>query len=63
MKIIKEWGNTNILLDIPGYTGLKTGWTPGAKGCLAASFTYAYKNKEWNFISIVLGSSNKETRF
>jgi len=47
------------LLDIPGYTGLKTGWTPGADGCLASSFNLRRNNKKtMKYISIVLGSSN-----
>ena len=57
------WANTNVLLGIQGYTGLKTGWTPNADGCLAVSFRYKHQRKVYNFISVVLGSSDQETRF
>lgn len=35
--VLYQWQNTNKLLEQPGYTGLKTGITPTAGPCLAAS--------------------------
>ena len=52
------WKNTNKLLDIPGYYGLKTGITSNAGGCLASCFEYKYNYKTINYLVIVLGSKD-----
>ncbi len=51
------WRNTNRLLDT--FTGIKTGHTFVAGGCLILSGTY--QGKELHLV--VLGSDNKKTRF
>lgn len=33
-----EWENTNKLLDVSGFVGVKTGVTPAAGPCLASLF-------------------------
>eukprot|EP00347_Sterkiella_histriomuscorum_P021250 403334674 len=53
-----HWQNTNKLLE-HGYSGLKTGITPAAGPCLAASII---KN-EFKFIIIVLNSRSMEQRW
>lgn len=51
--------NTNALLyDYPGCTGLKTGWTRAAKGCLAASAVRG----DTELIAVVMHSDDEETR-
>jgi D-alanyl-D-alanine carboxypeptidase len=35
-----KWENTNKLLDIQGFDGIKTGITPTAGPCLAARYTW-----------------------
>ncbi|MFH1896103.1 MAG: serine hydrolase [bacterium] len=52
------WGlrNTNeLLFDLEGVTGVKTGYTPGAGECLVT--TWADRGRE--FIGVVLGSSSR----
>lgn len=53
-----QWQNTNKLLEL-GYSGLKTGITPAAGPCLAASIV---KN-EFKFIIVVLNSRSMEQRW
>ncbi len=54
-----EWKNTNLLLEVGGYDGIKTGTTPSAGRCLVASGTHAGKS----LIVITLGSTSDEGRF
>lgn len=44
-----NWENTNLMLQHPGYNGLKTGITEAAGPCLAASY-----QKEGHFLTIVI---------
>lgn len=44
-----SWVNTNRLLGIDGFTGLKTGITEAAGACLASCF-----EKDGNFILVVI---------
>jgi D-alanyl-D-alanine carboxypeptidase len=44
-----NWVNTNRLLGIAGFTGVKTGITEAAGACLATSF-----EKDGNFIIVVI---------
>ena len=51
--------NTNALLyDYPGCTGLKTGWTRAARGCLAASAMRGGTE----LIAVVMHSRDENTR-
>lgn len=51
--------NSNALLyDYDGATGIKTGWTRAAGGCLVASATRDGRN----LIAVVLHSNNEDTR-
>lgn len=43
------WENTNVMLQHPGFNGLKTGITEAAGPCLSASY-----QKEGHFFTIVL---------
>ena len=52
-----EWKNTNILLNEPGFTGLKTGWTYAAGACLSA--TYYNREKDKTLLAIVFNSPTK----
>lgn len=52
--------NTNELLDTyDGCTGIKTGWTSAARGCLSA----AAKRGDKELIAVVMHSDDDETRF
>ncbi len=53
------WNNTNQLLDIEGYTGLKTGTTNAAGACLVASGAKDGKP----LIVVVLGASGSPARY
>jgi len=53
------WRNTNQLLDIEGYDGLKTGTTNAAGACLVASGNHDGKR----LIVVVLGSSGSDARY
>lgn len=53
------WKNTNRLLDIEGYDGVKTGTTTGAGSCLAASGWYG-KDR---LLVVVLGSTSNDSRY
>lgn len=53
------WRNTNQLLDIEGYDGLKTGTTTAAGACLVASGNRAGKR----LVVVVLGSSGSSARY
>lgn len=52
--------NTNELLDTyPGCTGIKTGWTSAARGCVSA----AAARDGHELIAVVMHSDDDETRF
>ncbi|WP_298465596.1 D-alanyl-D-alanine carboxypeptidase family protein [uncultured Mitsuokella sp.] len=52
--------NTNELLDTyPGCTGVKTGWTRAARGCLTA----AAKRGDTELLVVVMHSDSDDTRF
>jgi serine-type D-Ala-D-Ala carboxypeptidase (penicillin-binding protein 5/6) len=53
------WSNTNKLLDIEGYEGVKTGTTTPAGNCLVASA----KRGDDRLIVVVLGSSSADGRY
>ena len=53
------WENTNKLLGVPGFVGLKTGITPAAGPCLAA----CYENKGHMIIVVILQSKSMEARW
>ncbi len=53
------WKNTNQLLDVDGYTGMKTGTTNAAGACLVAMGTRDGKSR----IVVVLGSSDSHARY
>lgn len=53
------WKNTNALLEIGGYDGIKTGTTPSAGRCLVASGSHRGRN----LIVVTLGSTSDTARF
>jgi D-alanyl-D-alanine carboxypeptidase (penicillin-binding protein 5/6) len=53
------WRNTNRLLDIEGYDGVKTGTTSAAGACLVA----IAKHGERELIAVVLGSTSTDARY
>jgi D-alanyl-D-alanine carboxypeptidase (penicillin-binding protein 5/6) len=53
------WKNTNKLLEIAGYSGLKTGTTDAAGSCLIS----VGKHRDEELIVVVLGSSSNESRY
>jgi len=53
------WSNTNRLLSIEGYDGVKTGTTNAAGACLVASG----HREGGHLIVVVLGASNSENRY
>ena len=57
----QTWYNSNKLLDLPGFEGVKTGITTTAGSCLCVYF----KNKTLNktIITVVLGSKNIQYRW
>ena len=54
-----KWENTNHLLGIAGYDGVKTGTTTAAGGCLVASGVHGTDR----LIVVVLGSGSGEARY
>ena len=58
-KFKTNWHNTNRLLTVPGFSGVKTGVTPTAGACLSIF----YENNKQKFITVVLGSRNIEYRW
>lgn len=54
-----KWENTNRLLGIEGYTGIKTGTTDAAGACLVSSS----RRGEQELIVVVLGSANSDARY
>ncbi|MEI8384132.1 MAG: serine hydrolase [Planctomycetota bacterium] len=53
------WKNTNKLLEITGYTGVKTGSTDAAGSCLVS----VGKHRDDELIVVVLGCSSNEARY
>ncbi len=53
------WHNSNRLLTVPGFSGVKTGITQTAGSCLSVW----YENEECKLITVVLGSRNIEYRW
>ena len=53
------WTNTNRLLDIEGYEGVKTGTTNGAGACLIASG----RRGPDHLIVVILGSGTSDARY
>jgi D-alanyl-D-alanine carboxypeptidase (penicillin-binding protein 5/6) len=53
------WTNTNKLLDIEGYEGVKTGTTTPAGNCLVASG----RRGEDRLIVVVLGATTTDGRY
>ena len=53
------WHNSNRLLTVPGFSGIKTGITPTAGSCLSIYFETA----DCKLITVVLGSRNIEYRW
>ncbi len=53
------WRNTNRLLDIEGYDGIKTGTTTGAGACLVSTGELDGQR----LIVVVLGSTSREGRY
>ncbi len=53
------WKNTNVLLGIEGFNGVKTGTTGGAGACLVASGT----RNDQPLIVVVLGAPSTESRY
>lgn len=53
------WNNTNKLLDIEGYDGIKTGTTTAAGFCLVAS---GRRNND-HLLAVVLGATSNDSRY
>jgi D-alanyl-D-alanine carboxypeptidase (penicillin-binding protein 5/6) len=53
------WDNTNRLLDIEGYDGIKTGTTTAAGSCLVASA----RRGEDHLIVAILGATSNDSRY
>lgn len=53
------WYNSNKLLTVPGFKGVKTGITQTAGSCLSVWF----ENEDCKLITVVLGSRNIEYRW
>jgi D-alanyl-D-alanine carboxypeptidase len=54
-----KWVNTNKLLSLDHCEGIKTGVTPTAGPCMAASF----QRDNFNVIIVILNAKNKTKRF
>jgi len=54
-----SWYNSNRLLTVPGFSGIKTGITHTAGSCLSVS----YENGDCKLITVVLGSRSVEYRW
>ena len=53
------WQNTNRLLEIEGYAGVKTGTTPAAGACLVSFGTRGGRD----LIVVVLGAATSDARY
>ena len=58
-KTYKAYNTNRLLGSYAGTTGVKTGWTSAAKGCLAA----AARRNDVELIAIILKSHDGDTRF
>ena len=56
------WENTNRMLG-EGWSGIKTGITPNAGPCLAASYLKTISGKQYEFLVILLCSESMEARW
>lgn len=54
-----RWQNTNLLLGLPGYDGIKTGGTPSAGSCLVASG----HRGDRHLLVVVVGSTTDAGRY
>ena len=59
VKYPMTWHNSNRLLTLPGFSGVKTGITQTAGSCLSVWF----ENEDCKLITVVLGSRNIEYRW
>lgn len=59
MNKIVKWTNTNKLLSLDHCEGIKTGITPTAGPCMAASF----QKDGFLVIIVILNAKNKSKRF
>ena len=53
------WYNSNRLLTVPGFVGVKTGITQTAGSCLSV----CYEHEDIRLVTVVLGSRNIEYRW
>lgn len=58
-KYKTNWHNSNRLLTVKGFSGVKTGITPTAGSCLSVF----YEHGDCSLITVVLGSRNIEYRW
>ena len=61
VQYYQTWYNSNKLLEVPGFCGVKTGQTSTAGACLAIYYKNTVLNK--NLITVVLGSKSVEYRW
>lgn len=59
MRRTQVWNNTNRLLEMEGFDGLKTGTTSAAGSCLVASG----RHREDHLIAVVLGCTSNDSRY
>ena len=57
------WKNTNLLLDVDGFHGMKTGMTKKAGGCLVSLFNRTVNQEPFDLLIVVLGCENADKRF
>jgi len=57
----QTWLNSNKLLSVPGFLGVKTGVTNTAGSCLCVAFENKQLNKK--IVTVVLGCRNLEYRW
>lgn len=63
-KFPMEWHNSNRLLTLPGFSGVKTGITTTAGSCLSVYYDNGMNgDKRVSLITVVLGSRNIEYRW
>lgn len=64
VKYPMEWHNSNRLLTVPGFSGVKTGITNTAGSCLSVYFDNGLQGADHvKLITVVLGSRNIEYRW
>ena len=59
---IMTWTNTNKMLW-KGWNGVKTGITPNAGPCLAATVNKSFAEKDYEFLVILGGCKSMEQRW